>query len=61
MFGAPGHAQYFFFSYAQCALKNLHRSVKAEMANIYIPISFSGSFLFAAPVLEDTGDEGCTT
>ena len=50
-----------FFSYAQCALKNLHRSVKAEMANIYIPISFSGSFLFAAPVLEDTGDEGCTT
>ena len=50
----------FFFVRTLC-LKKLAPSVKAEMANIYIPISFSGSFLFAAALLEDTGDEDCTT
>ena len=39
-----------FFFVRTVSLKNLATSVKAEMANIYIPISFSGSFLFAAAV-----------
>ena len=48
----------FFFVRTLCLIK-LAPSVKAEIATIYIPISFS--VLFAAAILKDTGDEGCTT